>query len=270
MENYQTIQVELDGPLVTLWLSRPEVHNALNALMIRETGHFFSRIEEMQEIRFVIIRGRGKSFCSGADLQWMKNAFSLENQENLMESQELSEMFRSIFQSSKIVIAAVHGNVFGGGNGLAAVCDLAYCTADSRFSLSETRIGMAAVSITPYLMQKMKVADLKELIFSAKEFNGDEAVKYGLIIQSFPSQETMDLHINQTINLMMQNGNKALTSSKQLINKLAMQPISGIMEQIPGLLAHIRVSQEAQEGFSAFLEKRKPNWGTNHRIESDK
>lgn len=260
MENLQTIQTEFDGPMVTLWLARPEVHNALNDVMIREIISFFSRIERMSEIRGVVIRGQGKSFCSGADLLWMKNAVMLSEEENLKESTELSDMFKAIFNCNKIVIAAVHGDVFGGGNGLVAVCDLAYCTTNSKFSLSETRIGMAAASITPYLLQKIRIPDLKELIFSAKVFSGDEAVNYGLLNQSFPSQEALELYLNGIISRMLANGKQALILSKQLINKITIQSISGELGHIPGLLAQIRVSPEAQEGFSAFLEKRKPNW----------
>ena len=260
MENYQTIQAEFNGQVVTLWLSHPEVHNALNDTMIHEILSFFSEIEGMNEIQVVILKGQGKTFCSGADLQWMKNASSLSEEENLRECKELSDMFRAIFNCSKLVIAVVHGNVFGGGNGLVAVCDLAYGMSETRFSLSETRIGMAAASITPYLLQKIRVGDLKELIFSAKSFNGEEAVKIGLINQSFQTTETLDHYIHEITTQMLTNGRRALAASKQLINRITIQTMEEEMEQIPGLLAQIRVSQEAQEGFSAFLEKRKPNW----------
>ncbi len=260
MDNYQTIRAEFDGSVVTVWLARPEVHNALNSKMILEISSFFSRLEEMDEVRFVVIRGEGKSFCSGADLQWMKNAFSLAKEENLKESEELSKMFSTIFQSSKIVIAVVHGNVFGGGNGLVAVCDLAFGLSNSRFSLSETRIGMAAATITPYLLQKIRTSDLKELIFSARSFNGNEAVKYGLLNHTFSSSETLDYYLSGLLIQMEENGREAIMTSKQLINRITMQSLSETMEHIPGLLAQIRVSPEAQEGFSAFLEKRKPNW----------
>ncbi|MCK9639436.1 MAG: enoyl-CoA hydratase-related protein [Prolixibacteraceae bacterium] len=260
MDNYQTIRTELNGANLTLWLSRPEVHNALNHLMIREISHLFSELEKMSNIRVVIIRGHGKSFCSGADLQWMKNAFALSNAENLKESEELSGMFSTIFQSSKIVVGVVHGNVFGGGNGLVAVCDLAIGLSDSRFSFSETKIGMVAATITPYLLQKIKISDLKELIFSARSFDGDEAVKYGLLNHSFSSPESLDHFLNNLLTLTESNGREAIAASKQLINRLTLQSMQETMENIPGILAQIRVSPEAQEGFSAFLEKRKPNW----------
>lgn len=260
MDKFKTIITELNGQVVTLWLARSEVHNALNDVMIRELSTFFTKIEEDIDIRLVVIRGQGKSFCSGADLNWMKRAFSLTPEENLKESKELTDLFKLIFDSSKIIISAVHGNIFGGGNGIVAACDLAYCIDNAKFSLSETRIGMSAASITPYMLNKIQAADLKELIFSAKVFDGNEAVKYGLINHSFSSQEFMELYLNTIISEILANGKLALIESKRLINRLTEQSMAEEMKQIPHLLARIRVSPEAQEGFSAFLEKRKPKW----------
>jgi methylglutaconyl-CoA hydratase len=260
MLSYKTIVTELKGQVATLWLARPEVHNALNDIMIREISTFFTKIEENNDIRIIVIRGEGKSFCSGADLVWMKQAFSLTPEENLKESKALSDLFGLIFNSSKIVIAAAHGNVFGGGNGLLAACDLAYGVADAKFSLSETRIGMAAASITPYLLNKVHSSDLKELIFSAKIFDGNEAFRYGLLNKSFASSEVMELYLNGIIEEILVNGKQALIESKKLINLLTEKPMAGIIGEIPELLARIRISPEAREGFSAFLEKRKPRW----------
>jgi len=102
MVNFKTIVTELKGQVAILWLARPEVHNALNDIMIREISAFFMKIEENSEIRIIVIRGQGKSFCSGADLSWMKLAFSLTPEENLKESRELSNLFGQIFNSSKL------------------------------------------------------------------------------------------------------------------------------------------------------------------------
>ena len=260
MKNYQTVRTEKKESVFTLWLDRPDVHNALNNIMIRELTSIFTQIEDDRKIRIVVIRGSGKSFCSGADLAWMKNSFTLSKEENLKESMELSNMFKVIFNSSKVVIAAVHGNVFGGGVGLIAVCDLAYCVSNSKYSLSETRIGMAAASITPYLLQKVQASNLKELIFTAKSFIAEEAVKYQLINQSFPGSDEMESYINNLISDILSNGSQAIIESKRLINRLTEKLVNEGVEQIPDLLARIRVSTEAQEGFSAFLEKRKPKW----------
>ncbi len=260
MDQYKTIVTVLNGQVATLWLARPQVHNALNDIMILEISDFFSKIENDNAIRLILIRGQGKSFCSGADIGWMKQAITLPKEENINESKALSKMYSLLFNSSKIVIAAAHGNVFGGGCGLVAACDLAYCVADAGFALSETRIGLAAASITPYLLNKVPPSVLKELIFSARSFDGTTAARYGLINQAFESAEAMELYLNEIIKDILANGLQALTESKKIINRLTEGPKRDVMAEIPELLAHMRISNEAQEGFSAFLEKRKPKW----------
>jgi methylglutaconyl-CoA hydratase len=260
MNKYQSIYSERQGHAVTLWLNRPDVHNALNQTMIQEITSFFVEIEAHSDIQLVILRGNGNSFCSGADLIWMHDAFGLSPEENLQECKELSAMFATIYSSSKIVIAAVHGNVYGGGNGLVAVCDFTFCQSETKFSLSETKIGMAAATITPYLLQKISVSALKELVFTARSFLGDEAVRIGLVDRTFSSENEVNQHIDDLIQQICSNGQQALKISKQLINRLVIRALAGEIEQIPAILANIRVSSEAREGFSAFLEKRKPNW----------
>ena len=260
MEIYTTIVPKIAGQVATLWLARPEVHNALNNIMIREIADFFTLMEENNEVRIIVIRGQGKSFCSGADLQWMKASFSLSPDENINECISLTELFEQIFNSTKVVIGVVHGNTFGGGNGLVAVCDLAYCLDETKFSLSETRIGMAAVSITPFMLNKVAASVLKELIFTARVFNGCEAASFGLINQAFASNNELEMHLIRVTDAMLANGKNGLIESKKLINKLIIDSMTAELKKIPALLAKIRVSPEAQEGFSAFLEKRKPNW----------
>lgn len=260
MKDFKTIATVTNGQVVTLWLARPETHNSFNDVMISEITTFFTELEEEDNIRIVVIRGEGKSFCSGADLAWMRKSFTLTDQDNLKECEALSFMYNSIYQCSKIVIAAVHGNVFGGGVGLVSVCDLAYCVSNCTFSLSETRIGMAAASITPYLLQKIRPADLKELIFTAKSFDGEVAVRYGIVNQTLSDQEALDLYVNKITSSILANGKQAVKESKKLINRLSTKMMSEEIKRIPALLAKIRVSAEAQEGFTAFLKKRAPQW----------
>jgi len=260
LKDFKTIATVTNGQVVTLWLARPETHNSFNDVMISEITTFFTELEREDNLRIIVIRGEGKSFCSGADLAWMRKSFTLTDQDNLKECEALSVMYKSIYHCSKMVIAAVHGNVFGGGVGLVAVCDLAYCVSNCRFSLSETRIGMAAASITPYLLQKIRPADLKELIFTAKSFDGEVAVRYGIVNQTLSDQEALDLYVNKITSSILANGKQAVKESKKLINRLSTKMMSEEIEHIPALLAKIRVSAEAQEGFTAFLKKRAPQW----------
>jgi len=186
---------------------------------------------------------------------------SLSRDENLKEGILLANFFSTIYNSSKITIGVAHGNIFGGGNGLLAACDLAYGLNDSRFSLSETKLGLIAASITPYMLLRMNSSVYKELIFTARTFEGKEAESFGLINKSFQTQSELEIHLESTIEAMKGAGPKSLAGSKKLINDLlAPSKYEEVMEQLPSILAEVRVSSEACEGFSAFLEKRKPRW----------
>jgi len=260
-QNYKTISVEIDGHVATLWLNRPEWHNALNLDLLNEVINFFHRVDIDDNIRVVIIRGRGKSFCAGADINWMKQSANLTEEANLSESKVLSRFFETIFNSSKVTIAVVHGNAFGGGCGLVSVCDLAYAVGSARFSLSETRLGLIAATITPYMLMKLPMPVYKEMVFTAKKFDGNEAEKSGLVNRNFETDEELEQHLKTTIKEILKGGPKSLSGSKSLINDV-MQTVSvkEKLNEVPEILAKVRVSTEAREGFKAFLDKRKPNW----------
>jgi methylglutaconyl-CoA hydratase len=258
---YETINVHNEGRVVHLILNRPEQHNALNRDMVQELIRFFSQVSEEEQVLVVTMRGAGKSFCSGADLLWMKNSALLTDDENLQETLELSEMFETIHNCRKVVIGMAHGNIFGGGNGLLAACDLAYCTHDSRFSLSETRIGLAAATISPYLLYRMSPATVKELVFTADRFDGRKAEATGLVNCYFATSEEMEASVAQTIDVILKGGPKSILASKKLTNQLSgFRFPEGTSKEMARILAELRVSAEAQEGMKAFTEKRKPLW----------
>ncbi|HOO84588.1 MAG TPA: enoyl-CoA hydratase-related protein [Prolixibacteraceae bacterium] len=241
--------------------NRPSVHNALNPSLMRKVIRFLKRAENDASVRVIVLRGNGPSFCAGADLAWMKKSAKLSEKENLEEARLLSEFFAAVKQSSKVTIAVAHGNVFGGGNGLVAVCDLAYGLNDTRFSLSETRLGIVAATISPFMLQRLPVHIYKELVFTARKFDGLEAEKIGLLNKSFETTEALDAYLDKTINAILNGGPLAVEGSKRLIDNLCdREKAPEITEQIPKILAEVRVSSEAREGFAAFLEKRKPNW----------
>ena len=259
--NYETIDFSIEGKVAHLRLNRPEQHNALNRKMVWEIRHFFSEVGADDQVRVVTLCGNGKSFCSGADLVWMKNSIDLSQEENLAETRELSQMFEAIYQCPKIVLGKAHGNIFGGGNGLLAACDLAYCTHDSRFSLSETRIGLLAATISPYLLRRMQPAEVKELVFTAVRFDGHRAQKSGLVNLSFANFNELEDYVSNVIHAILDGGPQAVLASKKLITRLSDYCFpETINEEMALMLANNRLSDEAQEGMKAFGEKRKPSW----------
>lgn len=262
MDNhYETIAFEKEGKILNLWLNRPDHHNALNRRMVQEMTTFFRNLEDARDIRVVMLRGKGKSFCAGADLKWMQSSIELSADNNLQETRELSGMFEAIYRSRKIVIALAHGNIYGGGNGLLAACDLVYCLDNCSFSLSETRIGLVAATISPYLLHRISPARLRELVLTARRFDGREAEETGLVNRCFPDVAEMEQHALRQAEAIMDGGPHSISTSKRLINQLSDYRFpTGIHDMMAKILAETRTSREAQEGMTAFLEKRKPDW----------
>ncbi len=260
MKNFKTIQLEIKNEVGTIWLNRPEIHNAFNEVMIAELIEMFKEIKSIDDIRIVVLRGRGKSFCAGADLNWMRNVAKYSYEDNYAESLNLSNCFYEIYTCPKPTIAVVHGAAIGGANGLLAACDFAYADENTTFSLSEVKIGIVPACISPYVTKRVGEYGSKELMLTGKRFKGEEAAFHRLINKSLPTNQ-LDKYLEEVIALLKTSGPKAMTHCKNLIydisNKLTLQEAISYTAK---MIADIRASEEGQEGMAAFLEKRKPNW----------
>ncbi len=256
----KTIELEINKDLGIIWLNRPQVRNAMNGEMIDEIIEALDILAENKEVRIVVLRGRGKSFSSGADLNWMKDVVNYGFEQSVKESTVLAQCFNKIYMFPKPTIAIVHGAAIGGANGLLSACDFAYCADDTIFSLSEVKIGLVPAAISPYVIKRIGEYAAKELFLTGRRFNGKEAEKYRLVNKSVPA-EKLDEVLEETVKLLRTSGPEAMKHAKELIfnvsNKLSLE------EAIPytaELIAKMRISEEGQEGMKAFLEKRKPNW----------
>jgi len=154
-QEYKTIEFEIKNEVGIVWLNRPEIHNAFNEVMISELLDIFEKINSIDDVRIVMLRGRGKSFCAGADLNWMRNVAGYSYEENFKESLNLSKCFYAIYTCTKPTIAVVHGAAIGGANGLLAACDFAYADENTTFSLSEVKIGIVPACISPYITKRV-------------------------------------------------------------------------------------------------------------------
>lgn len=260
MKVYKTIELVILNEVGTIWLNRPEIHNAFNEVMIAELIDMFKAIKDRDDVKIVVLRGRGKSFCAGADLNWMRNVAKYSYEDNYEESLNLSNCFYEIYTCPKPTIAIVHGAAIGGANGLLAACDFAYADENTTFSLSEVKIGIVPACISPYVTKRVGEYGSKELMLTGKRFKGKEAAHHRLVNKSLSSDE-LDIHLKEVIALLKTSGPKAMTHCKTLIydisNKLNLQEAIGYTAK---MIADIRASEEGQEGMAAFLEKRKPKW----------
>ena len=260
MPDFKTIELEIKADLAVIWLNRPEIHNAFNEVMIQELIDCIDAVNFMDEIRIVVLRGRGKSFCAGADLNWMRGVAQYTFEQNFMESLNLSKCFFAIYTCKKPTIAVVHGAAIGGANGLLASCDFVYAEDNTTFSLSEVKIGVVPACISPYVTKRVGEYGSRELMLTGRRIKGREAEHFRLVNKSLPAEE-LEAHVNSVIDLLRTSGPKAMSHCKNLIFNISnKESLEQALESTARMIAEIRASEEGQEGMAAFLEKRKPNW----------
>ncbi len=258
-KTFKTIQIEEKDTTLIIYFNRPKIHNAFNPEMIGEISEVIDRIKNESWIRSVLFTGRGRSFSAGADINWMSEMINNSFEENLQDSKNLAEMFKSIYRLKVPVISAVNGNAIGGGMGFVAVSDIVLSSENANFGLSEVRIGLIPSVISPYLFMKAAPGKLKEFFLTGERFTPQQAFKAGLVNKIVKS----DLLIDEAVILadsFRNSGKKALELCKVLFEKVPGMDIDDAEKFTSEMLAELRTGKEAQEGMRAFLEKRKPGW----------
>lgn len=259
-QDFQTIEIEFEDNVSTVWLNRPQIHNAFNELMISELLNFFTSVNEREDIRAVVLRGRGKSFCAGADLNWMRDVANYSYDQNYRESLQLSKCLYAIYSCKKPTIALVHGAAVGGANGLLAACDFAFAEVNTVFAFSEVKIGVVPACISPYVIKRVGEFNARDLMLTGRKFMGKEAEQVGLINKSFTEME-MEAYLKSLIESLRTSGPNAIVHCKSLINEVCNYlTIDEAISFTAKTIAELRSSVEGQEGMAAYLEKRKPNW----------
>lgn len=227
--------------------------------MLTELTDILEIINNSEDIRVVIFTGEGKSFSAGADLNWMKEIINYSYEDNLKDSEKISEVFYKIYTLNKPVISAINGAAIGGGMGFVAASDIVISSDRALFSLSEVRIGVVPACISPYLIRKTGEGALKELFLSGRRFYPDEALKINLINNIVEHKNLMSFAENKARDLL-ENGPKAMSMCKKLFSDVPEMDLSTAYNHTSEIIAGLRISEEAQEGMKAFLGKRKPNW----------
>ena len=258
---YETILTEVDHGVGIVTMNRPERHNAFDDVLIRELIDAVGVMERDPAVRVLVISGTGKSFCAGADLNWMKRAATFTAEENRRDSQALAEMLRSLAQMGKPTVARVQGPAYGGGVGLVAACDIAIATFDAQFTLSEVKLGIIPSVISPHVIAAIGERYARRYMLTAERFSAAEAYRIGLIHEMVADEGALDEAIGMIVDTLLKNGPEALKACKDLIRAVANRPITAeVVEDTAARIAAIRTTPEAQEGMAAFLQRRKPNW----------
>ncbi len=242
----------------TVSLNREPQRNALDLHMINELTSTIKQLTN--NTRVLVLTGKGRHFCAGADVNWMKASASLSADDNKQDALALAQLLNTLNHFPHPTVARVQGAAIGGGVGLISCCDIVVAENNSQFSLSEVKLGLIPATISPYVLQAISVRAARRYFITAERFDAAEAHRIGLVHELCDIQ-SLDKNVEHIVSELLKAGPDAQSSAKQLINTVAYQTIDiNQMEKLAELLASIRAGQEAQEGLAAFLEKRAPRW----------
>lgn len=245
---------------MTVTLARPDLHNAFNDEMMAELAVAIEAGGRDPAVRVVVLAGEGKSFCAGADVNWMKRMVGYSFEENVRDANVLARMLRAIRECPRPVISRVHGAAYGGGVGLIAASDMAVAVSSATFSLSEVKLGIVPAVISPFVLEKIGPGHARRYALTAERFSAAEAKRIGLVSEVVDTPEQLDAWITEIAGHVTANGPAAIAACKQILGRVAGVNWGEVQAYTTEQISRIRVSPEGQEGLKAFLEKRKPMW----------
>ena len=270
------VSLTVDGARANLTLSRPDKFNAMNVEMIQElilllewtAERSAGRQDALEDsegrpyLRTLVLRGEGKHFCAGADINMMRDAGANTPEENRADSKRLDRLFNGLWSHPCFTIGAVQGVALGGGAGLISCCDYVVATADIRIALSEGKLGILPAVIGPYVYRRLGSATFRRLAMQASRIRGEEALRIGFIEALVGHVEEVDAVVDAMVAEVMTTGPSAVTLSKELTLGFDRWTESdeALRDWTLDFTSRMRGSKEGQEGLSSFLEKRPPNW----------
>jgi methylglutaconyl-CoA hydratase len=257
---YNTLLLDESDGILTVTLNRPDVHNAFNDELINEAIDLFQGIGS-RDVRAVVLRGTGPNFCAGADLNWMSKMVSYTRDQNIHDSSLLAKMFALMNECPIPLIGAIQGAAIGGGVGLVAVCDIVIAARDTKFGLSEVKLGILPAVISPYVIAKIGTTHARALFLTGERFDAERALRIGLVHRLVDEAASLDVAVAETVKQLRSSGPEAVRECKKLIAFVAGNEQAESIPYTIEAIATRRVSEEGQQGMQAFLKKEKAPWG---------
>lgn len=256
--DYRSVRVEQHGPVLHVVLARPEVHDAFNEDTVVELTDIFGT-SMPDTTRIVLLRSTGKHFSAGADLNWLKRIGQYSDEENIADAERLHDMFHTIAACPKPVVARIQGAALAGGCGLTAAADIAIASERAFFGFSEVRLGIAPATISPFVFRKIHPGRALPLFLTGARFDAHQACDYGLVYRVVAEDE-LDDAVDEVIQDLLTGAPMAVTAVKRLVESTRDATIDEARPITTRTIADLRAGDEARDGLSAFLEKRKPDW----------
>lgn len=257
-----TIQIEQKNGVAWVWMNRPDHHNAFDATLVAELDAAFLALNRDDDVRAVVLAGRGKSFSAGADLNWMREQGKASIEQNRDDARKLGEMLYRLHQMDKPVVARVQGAAIGGGFGLAAACTICIASETAVFATSEVRLGLAPAVISPYVLRAIGARQAQRYFLTAERISAQRAFEIGLV-HEVVAVDGLDTAVDNVLRMLDQGGPAAQQASLALIRDFAnASPTPSTLADTAERIARLRASPEGREGLDAFLEKRKAAWVT--------
>ena len=254
------LTVKVQDHVARITLTRPEVRNAFNSEMIAQLKAAFDDVGARVDVRAVVLAAEGPAFCAGADLNWMRRMADYSRDENLADAGELAAMLRAIYECPKPTIACVQGDVYAGGMGLVAACDMAVSVDTANYCLSEVRLGLIPATISPYVIRAMGARAAHRYFLTAERFGAAEAHRIGLV-HEVVTADALVAKVADLTQALVNASPHAVRACKKLLQDVAEREINdALVAQTVAGIADIRSSSEGKEGVQSFLQKRKPNW----------
>lgn len=256
----RSVIVSVNAGVATITLSQPEIRNAFSDQVIAEITAAFTEVGQRSDVRAVVLAAEGPAFCAGANLNWMRAMADYTREENLADAGKLAAMLETIYRCPHPTIARVQGDVYAGGMGLVAACDIAVAAEGAGFCLSEVKIGLIPATIAPYVLHAMGARAGHRYFLTGERFDAAEALRIGFVHQVVAA-EALDGAVDGLLKHLLSAGPAAVRACKRLVQDVAEREINAelIARTVEGI-ADIRASSEGKEGVQAFLNKRKPNW----------
>jgi methylglutaconyl-CoA hydratase len=254
------LKIDVHKNVAFVVLDRPEIHNAFNDELVKGVTDAFFELGRRNEVRVVVLAGNGKSFCAGADLNWMKRMVQYTYEENLADAKAVGRMYLAIAKCPKPVIARVHGAALGGGAGLVAACDIGVAVESVQFGFTEVKLGIIPAIISPFVLARVGPGRAREFFITGERFLAPVAMNIGLIQHVVSHEPALDALIDSKISQILTSAPGAIAAAKELIFGVAARTLESSLDFAAEAIARARASTEGQGGMQAFLDHQRPPW----------